>query len=74
MQRRQRFLVGQNNRGHWVVQDDQHRFGGVFISRADALRYVMRRRDYRPPMIELVNGSIELDMSEVGSTGLRKEV
>jgi hypothetical protein len=35
------FLLGQNSRGQWVVQDERHLRGGVFINRADALRFAM---------------------------------
>jgi hypothetical protein len=33
------FFIGKNRRGNWVVQDQHHLYGGLFIDRAAALRF-----------------------------------
>ena len=42
------FLIGKNSRGNWVVQDQQGLRGGLFIGRAEALRYAMFENGNRP--------------------------
>lgn len=37
----QLFFIGKDSRGNWVVQDQQHLCGGLFIDRAEALRFAM---------------------------------
>jgi hypothetical protein len=34
------FMVGQDSRGNWVVRDQGGLRGGLFVGRAEALRYV----------------------------------
>jgi hypothetical protein len=35
-----RFIIGQDEQGHWVAMDSLGREGGFFISREAALKYV----------------------------------
>jgi hypothetical protein len=35
-----RFIIGQDEQGHWVAMDSQGREGGFFVSREAALKYV----------------------------------
>ncbi|MGO9427542.1 hypothetical protein [Rhodoblastus sp.] len=35
-----RFVIGQDEHGHWVAMDFQGREGGFFVSREAALKYV----------------------------------
>lgn len=35
-----RFIIGQDEQGHWVAMDSQGRQGGFFASREAALKYV----------------------------------
>jgi hypothetical protein len=35
-----RFIIGQDDQGHWVAMDSQGREGGFFVSREAALKYV----------------------------------
>ena len=35
------FLIGQNSRGNWVVQDQRGLRGGLFVDRAEAFRFAM---------------------------------
>ena len=54
------FLIGKNSRGNWVVQDQQGLRGGLFIGRAEALRYAMFENGNRPQAAIMVPGVLEL--------------
>jgi hypothetical protein len=56
------FLIGQNSRGNWVVQDQRGLCGGIFVDRAKALRFAMFENGNRPQAVVLVPGVFELDM------------
>ena len=54
------FLVGRNRRGQWVVRDQRARCGGLFNSRAEALRFAFRERGEAPGAVVLVPDVLEL--------------
>jgi hypothetical protein len=56
------FLIGRNSQGNWVVQDQQGLCGGLFVSRAEALRYVRLENGNRPHAVVMVPGVFELDL------------
>jgi hypothetical protein len=57
------FLVGKDSRGHWVVKDPKGLRGGIFIDRAQALKYAMHEIADRIQAVIMVPGVLELDMS-----------
>jgi len=57
------FLIGQNGRGNWVVQDPRGLRGGLFVDRAEALRFAMFENGNRPQGVIMVAGVFELDMN-----------
>ena len=57
------FILGQDNRGNWVVRDQNGLRGGIFVGRAEALRYVRFEAGDRPRAIVVVNEALELDTS-----------
>jgi hypothetical protein len=57
------FRVGKDSRGHWVAQDQYGLCGGLFTSRADALKFAMFENGRRPQAVIMVPGVLELDMS-----------
>jgi len=57
------FLIGKDSRGNWVVQDQQGICGGLFVDRAEALRFAMFENGNRPQAVVMVPGVFELDMS-----------
>jgi hypothetical protein len=61
--RSQLFFIGRDSRGNWVVQDQQHLCGGLFIDRAEALRFAMFENGHRPQAVVMVPGVFELDLS-----------
>ena len=56
------FRVGKNSRGHWVVQDQQGLRGGLFVDRAEALKFAMFENGNRPQAVIMVPGGLELDL------------
>ena len=57
------FMIGKDSRGNWVVQDDQGSCGGLFVNRAEALKFAMFENGNRPQAVVMVPGVFELDMS-----------
>jgi hypothetical protein len=57
------FLIGKNSRGNWVVQDQKGLYGGLFVNRAEALKYAMFENGRRPQAVIMVPGVFELDLN-----------
>jgi hypothetical protein len=57
------FFIGKNSRGNWVVQDQQHLAGGLFIDRAAALRFALFENGNQPQSVIMVPDVLELDLS-----------
>jgi hypothetical protein len=57
------FLMGQDSRGNWVVEDNNGTRGGLFVDRAQALRYIRSENGNFPQAFVTVAGVFELDMA-----------
>jgi hypothetical protein len=57
------FLIGKNSRGNWVVRDQKGLCGGLFVDRAEAVKFAMFENGHRPQAVIMVPGILELDMS-----------
>jgi hypothetical protein len=57
------FRIGKNRRSQWVVQDQSGLCGGLFVSRAEAVKFAMFENGNRPQAVIMVPGILELDMS-----------
>ena len=57
------FFIGKNSRGNWVVQDQHHLSGGLFIDRAAALRFALFENGYQPQSFIMVQGVLKLDLN-----------
>jgi len=55
-------IVGRNSRGNWVAQEKNGLFGGLFVSRAQALKYALFENGHHPETIILTTNVVELDM------------
>ncbi|MHB0773882.1 hypothetical protein ACYCVF_35880 [Bradyrhizobium sp. 1.29L] len=55
-------LVGRDRCGNWVVRQQNGIFGGLFVSRAEALKYALRKNGRHPEAIVEVSREIELDI------------
>jgi hypothetical protein len=62
------FFIGKNSRGNWVVQDQHHLRGGLFIDRTAALRFALFENGNQPRAVVMVPGVFELDLN--GSPGV----
>ena len=65
------FVMGQDKRGNWVVQDQEGMRGGLFVNREAALRYVRSENGFKAQAVVLVSGGIELDMNRKTGAGSR---
>jgi hypothetical protein len=57
------FLVGKDGHGHWVAQDQSGLHGGLFVGRAEALKFAIFENGNRPQAVIMVPGILELDMN-----------
>jgi len=57
------FLVGQDSRGRWVAKDERGLRGGLFISRAAAVKFALFENGKQPQLIIAMPGKLELDLS-----------
>jgi hypothetical protein len=57
------FFIGKNSRGNWVVQDQHHLSGGLFIDRAAALRFALFENGNQRQSVIMVPGVLELDLN-----------
>jgi hypothetical protein len=57
------FFIGRNSRGNWVVQDQQHLSGGLFIDSKAALRFALFENGNQPQSVIMVPGILELDLN-----------
>ena len=56
------FRIGKNSRGNWVVQDQSGLCGGLFVDRAEAVKFAMFENGNLPQAVIMVPGILELDM------------
>jgi hypothetical protein len=57
------FLVGRDKDGHWIARDQRGLRGGLFVDRAEALKFAMFENGNRPQAVVMVPGVLELDMT-----------
>jgi hypothetical protein len=57
------FRIGKDSHGHWVVQDQQGLRGGLFVDKAEALKFAMFENGNRPQAVIMVPGVLELDIN-----------
>jgi hypothetical protein len=67
------FMVGQDRRGNWVVQDKKGMRGGLFVTRDAALRYVRSENGFKPQAMVMVSGGFELEISSNAGVSPRAE-
>jgi hypothetical protein len=56
-------FIGKNRSGHWVVQEQSGRYGGLFVNRAQAIKYALSENGRHPETIVELSCEIELDAS-----------
>jgi hypothetical protein len=55
-------FIGRNSRGDWVAQEQNGLYGGLFVNRAQAVKYALFENGHHPETIVELSGAIELDM------------
>ncbi|PDT64119.1 hypothetical protein CO683_40210 [Bradyrhizobium ottawaense] len=55
-------FVGRNRRGNWVAREEGGSFGGLFVNRAQALKYALVENGGHLERIIEVTREIELDI------------
>lgn len=55
-------LVGTNGRGNWVAREQNGAFGGLFVNRAQALKYALSKNGHHPETIVEVSFELELNI------------
>jgi hypothetical protein len=57
-------FIGRNRRGQWVAQEQNGLYGGLFVNRAQALKYALFENGHHPDTIIELSREIELDMHD----------
>jgi hypothetical protein len=66
-------FIGKNKCGQWVAQEQSGLYGGLFVNRAQAVKYALFENGHHPETIVELSREIELDMSDkVSLRGARR--
>lgn len=63
-------FIGKNSRGQWVAQEQNGLFGGLFVSRAAAVRYALFENGHHAESIIAAPSTLELDIGGNASRDL----
>ena len=55
-------FIGKNHGGNWVAQEQNGLYGGLFVTRAQAVKYALFENGHHPETIVELSREIELDM------------
>ena len=64
------YMIGRDRQGRWVVQDQSGLHGGLFINRAEALKFALFENGHRPQAVVMVPGILELNMTTASQPAL----
>jgi hypothetical protein len=56
-------FIGRNRRGEWVAQEQNGLYGGLFVNRAQAVKYALFENGHHPETIVELSREFELDMN-----------
>lgn len=68
------FMIGRDSRGNWVARDQSGTRGGLFVNRAEALRYIRFENGNRPQAFVTVTGIFELDMTRAQGAAPQRQI
>ena len=54
-------FIGRDSRGQWVAREQNGLFGGLFVNRAQAVKYALFENGHHPETIVELSRGIELD-------------
>lgn len=63
------FTIGRDSKGHWVAQEKDGLRGGLFVNRAEAMKYAKFESGNYPHAVVMVSGNVELDTFCTGARG-----
>jgi len=63
-------FIGRNRRGDWVAREQNGLFGGLFVNRAQAVKYALFENGRHPETIVELSREVELDIPGI-LTGAR---
>jgi hypothetical protein len=66
------FMIGRDGKGCWVAQSQDGTCGGLFVDRAQALKFARFESGNRRPIVVLAAGLFELDMSKPSALPRRR--
>jgi hypothetical protein len=55
-------FIGKNSRGQWVALEQNGLYGGLFVNRAQAVKYALFENGHHPETIVDLSRELELDM------------
>jgi hypothetical protein len=55
-------FIGKNKRGNWVAQEQNGLYGGLFVNRAQAVKYALFENGHHPETIVELSRELELDI------------
>ena len=55
-------FIGKDSRGRWVAQQQNGLYGGLFVNRAQAIKYALFENGRHPETIVELSRGIELDI------------
>jgi hypothetical protein len=67
-------FIGQNSCGHWIAQEQNGLYGGLFVSRAQAIKYALFENGDHPETIVELKRPIELNMSQQRSEAALRHI
>ncbi|MGY8681999.1 hypothetical protein Q2941_30100 [Bradyrhizobium sp. UFLA05-153] len=67
-------FIGRNRRGQWVAQEQNGLYGGLFVSREQAIKYALFENSQHLETIVELTREIELDMSRQPQAGIDRRV
>jgi hypothetical protein len=62
-------FIGKNHRGNWVAQEQNGLYGGLFVNRAQAVKYALFENGHHPETIIELARELELDMGKLRVSG-----
>ena len=55
-------FIGRNRSGNWVAREQNGLFGGLFVNRAQAVKYALFENGHHPEAIVELSREVELDI------------
>jgi len=55
-------FIGRNSRGNWVAREQSGLYGGLFVNRAQAVKYALFENGHHPETIVELSRGTDLDI------------